>query len=95
MWRGGGAGGWRRRGVLLAGADVERLAELADALPERACEPGQALGTEHDERDDGDEEKVYRALDPHRARLANRRGARETPARGPAVDGRRDGRPRP
>jgi hypothetical protein len=47
------------------GAHVERAAKLTDALPERTRKAGQALGTEHDQRDDRDEEKVNGALDAH------------------------------
>ena len=50
----------RRRRALADG-----LAKLAHALAERAGELGQALGTEHDERDDGDEQQMDGVLDAH------------------------------
>lgn len=56
---------------VLLRAEVERLAELADALAERAGETGQALGAEDEQGDDGDEGEMDRTLDAHGPRLAH------------------------
>ncbi len=62
----GGTGGGRRAVLLGIGAVLERLAELADAVSERAREVGQAFGAEHDQRDDGDEDQVWDSRCPWR-----------------------------
>ncbi len=49
----------------MLGADVDRLAELAHALAERARQLGQALGAEHHEGDGAEEQQVDGALDSH------------------------------
>jgi len=49
---------------------AQRIAELAHALPERAGQVRQALGTEHDQRDKREEQQMYGALDADRVRLA-------------------------
>ena len=45
----------RSAAPLLVSSTAQRLAELAHALAERARELGQTLGTEHDQRDRGEE----------------------------------------
>src|SRR6266568_3789143 len=83
---------WRRRlrrlGVFLLGL-LERSAELADSLSERPRQARQALGAQHDQRDQGDEQQMDGALDTH-ARLQVRTPTRPlrlaaTAGRGPRL----------
>src|SRR6516165_4831383 len=57
----------RLRGRLggLRGALLERAAELSDPLAQGASELGQALGPEHDQRHESDEEQMNGVLDAH------------------------------
>src|SRR4051794_4700609 len=45
--------------LVVAALAGDRLAELADALAERAAGGGQALRSEHDERDDEDDHQFH------------------------------------
>jgi hypothetical protein len=46
---------------------VDGLAELADPVAESARKFRQALGAEHEQRHDSDEQQMNRILDAHRA----------------------------
>ncbi len=73
----------RARDGLALGADVDRLAELADSVAERFGQLGQALGAEHDERDDADEQDVNGIVDAHITQ-ASARVSSSPPRREPA-----------
>jgi len=59
--------GLSRLGLFLLGL-LKRSAELADSLSKRPRQTGQALGAQHDQRDQGDEQQMDGTLDTH-ARL--------------------------
>jgi len=56
--------------IFALSAGVQRLAELAHALAERASQLRQAPGAEHDQGDEREEQQVYGALDADEVRLA-------------------------
>jgi len=51
--------------LVVVGVDVDCLAELAHALAERARHFGEALGTEHQQRDGAEEQQVDGTVDSH------------------------------
>jgi hypothetical protein len=56
----------RRRLDLRASLATHRLTELAQPVPERASQLGEAPRTEHEQCDDADEDEMYGILEAHR-----------------------------
>lgn len=65
--------------LVLVGLGVQRLAELAHALAQRACQLGQALGAEHHQGDGAEEQQMDGTLDSHSLQASAPRAHRRSP----------------